>query len=117
METSETRKRYDTCENYVKGNFAYRIVKGGNLRHDHVLITVNVFTIKENNLRPDKMLTAFSRGRTYVTITSVSKENKLRPDKKSATSSVLQGRFQCHKKQLARINVIDLKLLSLVYEI
>ena len=29
--------------------------------------------------------------------------------RKSATSPVLQGRFQCHKKQLARINVIDLK--------
>ena len=29
--------------------------------------------------------------------------------RKSATFSVLQGRFQCHKKQLARINVIDLK--------
>ena len=28
--------------------------------------------------------------------------------RKSGTSPVLQGRFQCHKKQLARINVIDL---------
>ena len=29
--------------------------------------------------------------------------------RKSATPPVLQGRFQCHKKQLARINVIDLQ--------
>ena len=29
--------------------------------------------------------------------------------RKSATSPVLQGRFQCYKKQLAHINVIDLK--------
>ena len=29
--------------------------------------------------------------------------------RQSATSPVLQGQFQCHKKQLARINVIDLK--------
>ena len=38
-------------------------------------------------------------------------QNKIICDqiRKSATSPVLQGRFQCHKKQLARINVIDLK--------
>ena len=29
--------------------------------------------------------------------------------RKLATSPALQGRFQCHKKQLARINVLDLK--------
>ena len=37
--------------------------------------------------------------------------------RKSATSPVFQGRFQCHMKQLACINVTDLKLFSLVYEI
>ena len=61
-------------------------LKGENLRHDHVLITVY--------------------------ISSVSKENILRPDKKISYISgitVLQGRFQCHKKQWAPINVIDLK--------
>ena len=36
---------------------------------------------------------------------------------KSATSPVLQGGFQCHKKQIAHIDVNDLKLMSLVYEI
>ena len=29
--------------------------------------------------------------------------------RKSATSPVLQGGFQCHKKQIARVNVNDLK--------
>ena len=53
-----------------------------NLSHDHVLITINIFSIKGNNVRPVR---------------------------KSATSPVLQGRFQCHKKQLARNNVIDQK--------
>ena len=71
--------------------FNFLIQGGGDLRHDHVLITVNIFSYQKKVIC-DQI-------------------------RKSATSPVLQGRFQCHKKQLARFNVIDLKSLSLVYEI
>ena len=61
----------------------YMVFKGENLRHHHVLITVNIFQYQKKIIC-DQI-------------------------RQSATSPVLQGRFQCHKKQLARINVIDLK--------
>ena len=54
-----------------------------NLRHDHVLITVIY-------LQYQKKIICDQIGKT-------------------ATSPVLQSRFQCHKKQSARINVINLK--------
>ena len=63
--------------------FVIGAYKGENLRHDNVQITVNIFSIK-SKIICDQI-------------------------RKSATSPVLQGRFQCHKKQLARIYVIDLK--------
>ena len=35
-------------------NFSSIKNKGENLRHDHVLITISILCIKENNLRPHK---------------------------------------------------------------
>ena len=40
--------------------YVYIFVKGENLRHDHVLMTVNIISIKENNLRPDKKISYIS---------------------------------------------------------
>ena len=36
------------------------LYKGEDLRHDHVLITVNTSVSKENNLRPDKKISYIS---------------------------------------------------------
>ena len=41
----------------------------------------------------------------------------MRPDKKISYISGLTRPISSHKKQLARINVVDLNSLSLVYEI
>ena len=55
------------------------IHKGENLRHDNVLITVNIFSIKRKYVRPDKKI------------------------------SYLSGLMRPISIQLARFNVIDLK--------
>ena len=37
-------------------NLSFSVNKGENLRHDHALITVNIFSITKNNLRSDKKI-------------------------------------------------------------
>ena len=36
------------------------LLKGENLLHDHMLIMVHIFSIKRNNLRPDKQISYIS---------------------------------------------------------
>ena len=40
--------------------FIIIFLKGENLRHNHLLITVNIFSIKKNNLRPGKKISYIS---------------------------------------------------------
>ena len=58
--------------------------------------TVGVLYNKGKNLRHDHVV-------------HLQYQKKIICDQIRNSTPVLQGRFQCHKKQLARINVIDLK--------